>query len=147
VNFSLHGFTAHITDGYDFFHNASSVKTDSHRLINADVLAFLDQAIRHKAAYDLIILDPPVFSNSKGGGGDLDIRRDYKELIQQCLAILSPGGSIWFSSNARSFHPGDWDKAFITPKFPELKIRNMDEELRDEDFKGKKTPFCLVING
>jgi 23S rRNA G2069 N7-methylase RlmK/C1962 C5-methylase RlmI len=76
---------------------------------------------------------------------DLDLRRDYKELIQQCLAILSPGGSIWFSSNARSFKADDWDKAFITPKFPELQIRDMTEELRDEDFRGKKVPFCISV--
>jgi 23S rRNA (cytosine1962-C5)-methyltransferase len=77
---------------------------------------------------------------------DLDIRRDYKELIQKCLSILSPRGSIWFSSNARSFCPDDWEKAFITQKFPKLETKNMDEDFRDEDFKGRKVPICLVIS-
>jgi 23S rRNA G2069 N7-methylase RlmK/C1962 C5-methylase RlmI len=141
VNFSLNGFTAHLTDGRDYFRNGRSAKTEPHRLINADVLAFLDQAVRAKAAWDLIILDPPSFSNSKKMKADLDIRRDYKALIRQCLAILSPGGSIWFSSNARGFKADDWDN----PQFPKLEIKNMDEELRDEDFKEKKIPFCRII--
>jgi 23S rRNA G2069 N7-methylase RlmK/C1962 C5-methylase RlmI len=146
ANFSLNGFTAHLTEKKDFFRKTGESKTEPHRLINADVLAFLDQALRARAAWDLIVLDPPSFSNSKKMKTDLDICRDYKELIQQCLAILSPGGSIWFSSNARSFKSNAWDIDFMNPQFPELEIKNMTEELRDEDFKGKKIPFCRIIS-
>ena len=110
------------------------------RFIRADVLHFLEHATAAKISWDLIILDPPVFSNSKKMNANLDIRRDYVNLIRKCLELLTPGGSIWFSVNSRKFH-------FDVEKFPQLKIEDMGEKLRDEDFKGKKIPCCWMIQG
>ena len=53
--------------------------------------------------YDLVVVDPPTFSNSKRTETVLDIRRDHLELLHRVSRLLSPGGVIWFSTNARRF--------------------------------------------
>lgn len=50
--------------------------------------------------YDLIILDPPTFSNSKNTTNVLDINRDWSQLVKDCLNILNPGGTLYFSTNS-----------------------------------------------
>lgn len=74
--------------------------TAAHRLIQADCLAWLDEA---EPGYDLIFLDPPTFSNSKGMEGTFDVQRDYVVLLQKVTRLLSPGGVLIFSNNARTF--------------------------------------------
>lgn len=74
--------------------------TDQHRLIQADCLAWLDDA---EPGYDLIFLDPPTFSNSKGMEGTFDVQRDHVALLAKVAALLNPGGTLIFSNNARKF--------------------------------------------
>ena len=50
--------------------------------------------------YDLIILDPPTFSNSKNTYNVLDINKDWPQLVKDCLNILNPGGILYFSTNS-----------------------------------------------
>ena len=75
-------------------------------------VSFLAQKAAEKAdnmtnRYDLIILDPPTFSNSKSSDTVLDINRDWPSLVARCLALLAPGGTLYFSTNSRrlSFRP------------------------------------------
>ena len=78
---------------------------DHIKLIKADAVRYLEEAAAHKSTgvlFDIIILDPPTFSNSKGTG-DLDIRRDWQHLVNLCLVLLSNDGTLFFSTNARRF--------------------------------------------
>lgn len=52
------------------------------------------------ATYDIIILDPPTFSNSKKTYNVLDINKDWPQLVKDCLNILNPGGTLYFSTNS-----------------------------------------------
>ena len=74
--------------------------TSDHRLIQADVLAWLAEC---DEIYDLIFLDPPSFSNSKRMDATLDVQRDHASMIRQAMHCLSPDGVLIFSSNLRSF--------------------------------------------
>ncbi|MDR2398209.1 MAG: class I SAM-dependent methyltransferase [Spirochaetaceae bacterium] len=107
-----------------------------YRFIRRDVLSFLVQA--SGLSWDLIILDPPSFSNSKAMYTTLDIRRDYQKLITQCLAILNPGGVLYFSVNAKGFKLNPRD-------FPGITIQDWYAELMDEDFRGKRLPACYTL--
>ena len=69
-------------------------------LIQADCLNWLAGATEE---YDLIFLDPPTFSNSRGMEGTFDIQRDYVELLQATSRLLAPGGTLIFSNNLRKF--------------------------------------------
>ncbi len=53
--------------------------------------------------FDLIIMDPPSFSNSKKMKDFLDIQIDHPELINDCLKALKFGGVLYFSTNLRKF--------------------------------------------
>lgn len=58
---------------------------------------------RRAGPFDLIFLDPPTFSNSKDRSSVLEIRRDHPRLIGDALALLAPGGELYFSTNYRKF--------------------------------------------
>lgn len=58
---------------------------------------------RDPGTYDLIFLDAPTFSNSKSMTGTLDIQRDHAPLIRDAACLLSPGGTLLFSTNFRQF--------------------------------------------
>ncbi len=74
-----------------------------HVLVRADVLAWLADAVAAGERYDVIVLDPPSFSNSKKMQGVLDVQRDHVRLVSQCLDLLADGGELFFSTNLRSF--------------------------------------------
>lgn len=83
---------------------ANGLDPRRHRLVRADVREWLQQAGRDtRERYDLILLDPPTFSNSKRMDGVLDTQRDHVALIEAAMAVLNPGGRLIFSTNYRRF--------------------------------------------
>ncbi|MDR2481898.1 MAG: class I SAM-dependent methyltransferase [Spirochaetaceae bacterium] len=107
------------------------------RLIRTDARKFLKEAVYTKQKYDIIILDPPVFSVSKKMHGILDIQKDAVSLIEDCLKILRSGGLIYFSSKLHKF---TFDIPALTARYPVLLIEDITEKMRDEDFKKKWMP-------
>lgn len=76
--------------------------TPGHRLLQADALRWLAEQ-PDAPMFDLVFLDPPTFSNSARMHGVLDIQRDHAMLIEHCMRILAPGGTLLFSTNSRYF--------------------------------------------
>lgn len=79
---------------------ANGYSESDNPLIQADCVEWLG---REGRCYDLILLDPPAFSNSKRMQGTLDIQRDHPALLESAMARLSPGGVLYFSTNLRKF--------------------------------------------
>ena len=104
--------------------------------IHADVKQWLDEA--PVGYYDLVVMDPPTFSNSKRMKDFLDIQRDHAELINQSLRVLRPGGVLYFSTNYRKFQL-DKDK-IETPV-----IKNITGATTPFDFQGKLFRYCYRI--
>lgn len=75
----------------------------AHVFYRADVLKELEERKEKKQKFDIIILDPPSFSNSKKMEEDLDIDRDHPLLIRDCMQLLDPEGTLYFSTNKRRF--------------------------------------------
>lgn len=71
-----------------------------HQLVQADCLAWIKEETRR---FDLIFLDPPTFSNSKGMRGTLDVQRDQVFLLRAASRLLAHGGELYFSTNYRRF--------------------------------------------
>ncbi len=106
-----------------------------HKLVRADVLAWLGDEISIAEKYDLIVLDPPSFSNSKKMQGVLDVQRDHARLIGQCHDLLAAGGELFFSTNLRTFA--------IDPELEQrLGLREITHKSVPEDFKhpGRRGP-------
>ena len=74
-----------------------------HVFYQADVLKEIKKRKEDKDFFDLIILDPPSFSNSKRMEEDLDIERDHPILIRDAMSLLNPGGTLYFSTNKKRF--------------------------------------------
>jgi len=110
----------------------------SHKYENCDVFAFLEEAGQRKETWDLIILDPPTFSNSRKMKKVLDIQRDHLEMINSCLSLLSKNGLLVFSNNYQKFRidPAVRERGFV---------HNISEETIPEDFKGSKIHKCWII--
>ena len=111
-----------------------------------DVIEFLkEKAVKAKAGelkedeyYDMIILDPPTFSNSKNTYNVLDINKDWSKLCKDCLNILAPGGILYFSTNSTKL---SFDKSLLpqaTVKNKVIMITDMTESSIPKDFEGTK---------
>ena len=69
-------------------------------LVKSDAIEFLDRA---GTRFDLCVLDPPSYSDH--GGKVFDVQRDHRALVEKTLALLEPGGVLWFSTNHQRFEP------------------------------------------
>jgi len=72
-----------------------------HEFIQEDCLAWLSEARTER--YDLVLLDPPTFSNSKRMEQEFDVQRDHVDLVHAAAGLLAPGGLLLFSTNFRKF--------------------------------------------
>ena len=109
-----------------------------HRLLRTDVTAWLESAVRETARYDVIVLDPPSFSNSKRMRASFDVQRDQVPLVSHSAALLAPGGRLYFSNNRQGFRldaalERDW-------RCEEITTRTL-----PEDFKRRQPHRCWLI--
>lgn len=81
----------------------NNLNPKEHVFYQADVLKELIVRKENGELFDIIILDPPSFSNSKRMEEDLDIERDHPILIRDTMQLLAPGGTLFFSTNKRKF--------------------------------------------
>lgn len=110
---------------------------DKYQFIVADVLQYLEEIT--PGSFDIIVMDPPTFSNSKKMEGILDIQRDHAGLIKNCLKALSPGGLLYFSNNYTKF---ELDEKNI----PASNIKNITKATTPFDFEGKLKRSCYLIS-
>ncbi|OLY92240.1 23S rRNA (cytosine1962-C5)-methyltransferase [Cnuella takakiae] len=108
----------------------------SHQVIHADVLAKLRELPAE--CFDLIVMDPPTFSNSKRMDGVLDIQRDHVQLISDCLRLLAPGGMLYFSTNFTKFKLAEDGIAAS-------QIRDITKATTPFDFAGKLNRYCFKL--
>jgi len=142
-NFSLNGFSASLFNERDFF---SKSRCSTHRLVRADALDFLERAGSAKTRWDIIVLDPPSFSNSKKMTDDFDLRRDIAGLLDQCLRLLESGGKIFLSVNTRRWAlTAPVMETELRSHAADVRVTELGSEIIDEDFKGKKTPKSFLI--
>lgn len=104
--------------------------------VQADVKAFLPTLQTDR--YDLIILDPPTFSNSQRMEEELDVQRDHVALIQACIRILSPDGSLYFSNNYTRFQ-------LDMQALSDLSIKDITRSTTPFDFEGRLDRPCYLI--
>ena len=109
---------------------------DDHTLKQADVKQEL--ANIPADSYDLIVMDPPTFSNSKRMNDFLDIQRDHVALINNCMRILTGDGILFFSTNFSRFQ---LEEAKINASL----IKNITKATTPFDFSGRLKRYCFLI--
>lgn len=114
----------------------NNISTARHSLVRADCIKWLNDC---RQGFDIIMLDPPSFSNSKSTTTILDIQKDHAQLIQRCMDILNPGGVLYFSVNLRSFK---LDESLVG----HFHVDNISKETLDPDFeRNPKIHSCWAI--
>lgn len=108
----------------------------AYSFIHADVKQYLKTLKPN--SFDMVVMDPPTFSNSKRMKDILDIQRDHAELINDVLLALSPGGQLYFSTNFVRFQ---LDRESIRSPF----IKDITKATTPFDFEGKLKRWCYLI--
>jgi 23S rRNA (cytosine1962-C5)-methyltransferase len=116
----------------------NGIDAGRHALVRADALAYLDEAVRQRRQFDLIVLDPPSFSNSARMRETLDVFRDHPRLIDGCMALLAQGGELIFSTNRRGFALDE----SIRGRF---RCESIDRWTIPEDFHARGAHLCWRI--
>lgn len=108
-----------------------------HRTEQGDARRWLEAC---EDEYDLILLDPPTFSNSKRMDDVLDTQRDHPWLIEQAMRCLSKEGLLIFSTNKRGFELD----ASLSERYA---VEDRCQWSLDEDFKRRSKPihYCWYL--
>lgn len=117
----------------------NSLSLETNEIVRADCLKFLDEEIRARASYDIIIIDPPTISRSKKMDQLFDIQVDYISLLSKALKLLSPAGTIFFSTNSRQF-------AFDESLFQGCAIVEISKKTLPIDFHDPKIHRCWKVS-
>lgn len=110
----------------------------AHQIVRADVFQYLQLAAEQRKQFDLIMLDPPSFSNSKKMLDILDIQRDHKKLIDGAMSLLASQGVLFFSNNLRSFRLN----SALEQRY---QIKNISRKTLPEDFRNARIHQCWEI--
>ena len=108
----------------------------NHQSVHADVKTYLKQL--EPSSFDIIIMDPPTFSNSQRMEDVLDIQRDHAAMINDCLDTLAPDGILFFSTNCRKFH-------LEKEKIRSEHVKDITRATTPFDFAGKLHRYCYRI--
>ena len=79
----------------------NSLSSDGHQFIADDVRPVLRRMTRRGEKFDVIVLDPPTFSRTKGGRA-FHVERDFEELIAAALEVAERAGRILLSTNCET---------------------------------------------
>jgi 23S rRNA (cytosine1962-C5)-methyltransferase len=88
--------------------------------------------------FDLVILDPPTFSNSQRMQDFLDVQRDHAQLINDCLRGMRLGGILYFSTNYTKF-------VLDAEKINSSSLKDITKQTTPFDFEGKLKRYCFRI--
>ncbi len=127
-NFTLNDFRAEIV--FDRDHKPLKQllpRSEGNLVVQKDVLEFLAES--PAASFDLAVLDPPSFSNSKRMSSSFDVQRDHAEVIRQTFRLLSADGVLYFSNNLTSFE---------LDALPGLEAREITKQTVPLDFQGHR---------
>lgn len=116
---------------------------DTYRFIQEDAVNFIKSAAAAdtskalRCRWDIIILDPPTFSNSKRLKDIFDINRDWPELVDAAINALTADGVLYFSTNST--------KLKMNESLVSGVITDITESTIPEDFRNKRIHRCWKI--
>ncbi|NLK46169.1 MAG: rRNA (guanine-N2)-methyltransferase [Treponema sp.] len=118
-------------------------KNSKYRFIQEDAVDFIRKASHAdiqkalRCRWDIIVLDPPTFSNSKRLKDIFDINRSWSTLVDNALKALNSGGVLYFSTNSTKLK---FDESLVSGK-----VTDITEKTIPEDFRNKRIHRCWKI--
>ena len=107
-----------------------------HKFVAMDCMEYLKRCVSKRKKFDLIVVDPPTYSNSKSTDEDWDVQQRHVEMLNMIAQMLTTDGVVYFSTNFRRF------------KFREDElvgfgeIREISKQTVPEDFRNKRIHRC-----
>src|SRR5262249_40509164 len=80
-----------------------------HDFIYGDVFEWFRRLAKKQRSFDVVLLDPPTFSQSKESG-IFRAEKDYSKLIALALPLLKRGGILFASTNTADWAPEEFLK-------------------------------------
>jgi 23S rRNA (guanine2445-N2)-methyltransferase / 23S rRNA (guanine2069-N7)-methyltransferase len=108
-----------------------------HRFVRADVMTFV-RDLHPDVRFDLAIVDPPTYSNSKSTANDWDIQRDHVVMLNKLARHLTNEGVIVFSTNFRKFK-------FAADQLVGLATHEISKQTVPEDFRNRRIHRCWLL--
>ncbi|MEM6687876.1 MAG: bifunctional 23S rRNA (guanine(2069)-N(7))-methyltransferase RlmK/23S rRNA (guanine(2445)-N(2))-methyltransferase RlmL [Planctomycetota bacterium] len=108
-----------------------------HEWIASDIKTFIHD---HSDGdhYDLAVIDPPTFSNSKRTEDDWNLQNDSVPLINSVLSLMPQGGVIFFSNNFRRFKMNEAD-------IEASQVHEISRQTVPEEFRNRRIHRCWRI--
>jgi 23S rRNA (guanine2445-N2)-methyltransferase / 23S rRNA (guanine2069-N7)-methyltransferase len=103
-----------------------------HQFVRDDGLDFVRGC---RDMFDLAVVDPPTFSNSKRTEEYWDVQRDYAALLNALLERITPGGAVFFSTNFRRFK-------FDPEAIQGATLREISRQTVPPDFRNQRIHRC-----
>lgn len=113
----------------------NGLRQQKHRFVRSDVMHFL---ARCSETFDVIVTDPPTFSNSHSRDEDWSVQKDHAKMIEAAMKLLNNGGVLFFSNNFRKF-------SLDIELKEKYNIKNITESSFDPDYKGSKIHHCYQV--
>ncbi|MEK6235929.1 MAG: class I SAM-dependent methyltransferase [Planctomycetales bacterium] len=112
----------------------NDLSNPTHRFLRRDALTFLAES-PDEPRYDLAVVDPPTFSNSKSTEDVWDVQRDHARLLNLLFDRMAPGGVVYFSTQLRRFKLSE-------SELSRVQIREISRRTVPEDFRNRRIHRC-----
>ncbi len=100
-----------------------------------DANTFLNE-LPENPLFDLAVVDPPTFSNSKKTDTIWEVQKDHVALLENVAKRMATGGLVFFSTNFRRFQLNTEGLSFFH------EIREISQQTLPEDFRNQRIHRC-----
>jgi 23S rRNA G2069 N7-methylase RlmK/C1962 C5-methylase RlmI len=115
----------------------NNIDISNHQVLAQDCLFYLEN---NSDKFDVIICDPPTFSNSKKmKDNSFEVDRDQTRLLTLCHNKLNKDGIIFFSNNFRKFELDESEMSVL------FQIEDITGKSIPIDFRNKRIHQCWVM--
>ena len=104
--------------------------------IKANSVSFLQRAFKKGNCFDVIILDPPSFARHEDGV--FQVKHDLPKLMALAVAVLSPGGALFVSTNYSAMTHADLER-ILSKGLNGRQVAHLQRVGQDEDFPGSNS--------
>lgn len=115
---------------------ANGLDKKPHFFVHADVTQYLKSLPAN--SFDLVVVDPPTFSNSKRMKDIFDVQRDHVELLNDILRATTKDGVVYFSTNYTKFE-------LESEAIAASEIKDITKATTPFDFEGKLKRWCYKL--